>query len=832
MLEVNHAPRRFCPADVSLEMRKAASSRRGEWEVCTFDNTYRKHGAVGCFSTLTGHIEIVKTTIRLKESELPRLCHMYWHGHRNETKIQSMRANMEQVAQTLWPTGSLEDMAMRMLAPAMLTRALAGHRIRNRDPTDTGMCCWAGPCSLMTSMMLDPNKYLTTLLRCSDAGGPQSPPCKSSSSAGDDDAKKKDDKSPTTGGKKGGDTPKTPPPPPPPAPDSAPIGAPPGLPTPTAPPAAAAPPSDPIAIGASTVPHKYIGPERDPSDGILHGGATPSDADILAETTQRTIDRGGVVGITGQDYDKTETSADRQQIVGAVLMPLPGQPNVYNNTAGNCEAAKRKRLVEKHVPYTGTKADRAKIGKFIKRSMSDCKKHGVFSAKRIQAWAEEFFHIKELLSKKWSNAKMENAIEQALAQAFPEINLKGAVKLEPMPEGKAPRLIIADGEMGQLFAVCVVKCFEDLLFSWFEQKSIKKVSKRDAIKRAMDNLRKKGAGSIEGDGSAWDTTNNKDIRGMIDNPVLKHIFEHLAPYSTLPDQWHMAHLHMNEKKKLKLMFTSSYEKVKLEIDAIRRSGCRGTSCLNWWMNFTNWACSIFKEPERFLDPTVRWGEDVTGVMRWWNGCFEGDDSWCALKPKMNEGDDLSKEFEAWWTRQGFRMKIVYVDDRATFCGYWIGCCEGEPSNFACPEIKRALQNAGVSTSSGARVAARDGNLDAARDLAAAAALARAADFAGLVPSISRKYHEYARSVKRSRDIKDREMSMRVAGEDGHTFNEIEASIEAANNLVTPYEEQVNLKLVCSDATPEELDAFTLYPWEFDRVRDYDAFKASLPGKWR
>lgn len=289
---------------------------------------------------------------------------------------------------------------------------------------------------------------------------------------------------------------------------------------------------------------------------------------------------------------------------------------------------------------------------------------------------------------------------------------------------------------------------------------------------------------------------------------------------------------MNEKKKLKLMFTNAYEKVKIEIDAIRRSGCRGTSCLNWWMNFTNWVCSIFKEPERFLDPSVRWGEDVTGLKRWWNGCFEGDDSWCGLKPKMKAGDGLSKEFEAWWTRQGFRMKIVYVDKRATFCGYWIGCNDGEPSSFACPEIDRALKNAGVSTSPGARAAARDGDLNAAKDLAAAAAMARAADFAGLVPSLSRKYFEYAKAVKRSRDITDREMSMRVTGEEGHTFNEIEASIEAQNSLVTPYEERMNLHLVCSEAKPEEIDAFVLYPWEFERVTDYDAFKASLPVRWR
>lgn len=558
MLAVNHAPRQICPADVSFEMRKAAHKRRGEWEVRTYDRVPRDPpllpavvsataagfmtmiclsisdaccircwkgivlilgcaGAAGYY-WLSTSTEVVRTTLRLKESELPRLCHMYWHGQRNETKIQSTRANMEQVAQTLWPTGSLEDMAMRMLAPAMLTRALSGHRIwPSVTSSGTGRC--AGH--------IDPNMYLTTLLRCSSVGGPPAPPRASGSPGGGDDANKGDGKPPADGKPNN------------PANLRPPAGAPPGLPSlplPSGPPPGGRPghvvltvqPPAPAAssssktplladVGAATIPAR-IGPERDQKDGMLHGGATPADADLLAETTQRTISRGGVTGIVGQNFDKTATTADRQQIVGAVLMPVPAPPNVYNNTAGNCESAKQKRLVEKHVPYTGTKADKEKIGKFIRRAMSDCKKHGIFSRKRIQAWAEEFFHLKDIISKKWSTTQTENAINQALAEAFPELNLKGAVKLEPMQEGKAPRLIIADGEKGQLFAVAVIKCFEDLLFTWFEQKSIKKVGKREAIKRAMGNLRMPGAGTIEGDGSAWDTTNNKDIRGQVENP--------------------------------------------------------------------------------------------------------------------------------------------------------------------------------------------------------------------------------------------------------------------------------------------------------------------------
>lgn len=252
------------------------------------------------------------------------------------------------------------------------------------------------------------------------------------------------------------------------------------------------------------------------------------------------------------------------------------------------------------------------------------------------------------------------------------------------------------------------------MFEWFEKKSIKHCAKRRAIGRVVKELTKEGAKLIEGDGSAWDTTCNASIRDLVENPVLKHIMQVLIPYGVVPEQWHAEHQKCNEKKELKLFFQRKLDKMRIRIDAIRRSGHRGTSCLNWWMNFVNWACSIYKEPERFLDPKVRKGEDVMGVKRWWAGAFEGDDSLCALYPPMMEGDLLDKNFLGWWERQGFRMKIIYADRRATFCGYHIACAYGEPTGFACPELVRALVGAGITTSSTAITAAKAGDVDTVR----------------------------------------------------------------------------------------------------------------------
>jgi hypothetical protein len=129
-------------------------------------------------------------------------------------------------------------------------------------------------------------------------------------------------------------------------------------------------------------------------------------------------------------------------------------------------------------------------------------------------------------------------------------------------------------------------------------------------------------------------------------------------------------------------------------------------------------------------------------------------------------------------------------------------------------------------------AAKAGDIGTVRDIAAAGAIARAADFAGLFPTVSRKFHEYATRVKRSREVVDREMSMRVMGEEGHNFTAIEQTIEAQNLQVTPTEELANLRAVGCPATLKELDTFMVHEWTFESIGEFEAHRASLPESWR
>lgn len=54
------------------------------------------------------------------------------------------------------------------------------------------------------------------------------------------------------------------------------------------------------------------------------------------------------------------------------------------------------------------------------------------------------------------------------------------------------------------------------------------------------------------------------------------------------------------------------------LNAIRRSGHRGTSCLNWWMNFALWACSITNFPHQFPDMVYRphWEDKMVARSIW------------------------------------------------------------------------------------------------------------------------------------------------------------------------------------------------------------------------
>lgn len=535
-----------------------------------------------------------------------------------------------------------------------------------------------------------------------------------------------------------------------------------------------------------------------------------------------------MLGVLGQNFESPQS----EDLVGVVVGPLAEEPNVYANNSHNLKAAIRKRITEKVRPNVATSDDVAKVTKVVQQALSCSKSRGVFSVARIQRWAETKLCLEDIKSGKWSSDRFEKSLDHLFTKAEVKFDLKAAVKLEPMPQGKAPRMLIADGDAGQLMALVSVRCFEDLLFEWMEARSIKHAPRQDAIKRVIGNLKNDKACAIEGDGSAWDTTCNEKVRAKIENPILSRIVRELLQYGVVPASWHQAHLDINAAAKLKLFFSKNKDVYYTKIDAIRRSGHRGTSCLNWWINYVMWTSSIFQEPERFLDPEVRKGNDVTGCKRWWAGAFEGDDSLCTLYPKMEEGDILSKKFLTWWERWGFNMKIVFCTTRATFVGTHIACEEGRLTDVFCPELPRCFKGAGVSVSTAVRQAFKDGDVQQVKNLGAAAMLARAADFAGILPTVSEKFLRYAESIKDRRNHTDREMSMAVMGVEGHTTEDIVERVTSQNVGITPSTERATMTALGYGVSDQELDIFSTYVWDWATIGDVGGFRDSLPLSWR
>jgi hypothetical protein len=202
-----------------------------------------------------------------------------------------------------------------------------------------------------------------------------------------------------------------------------------------------------------------------------NGGNTPADAEVAAGASEdrRTYTTPhGHVAVIGQEFNK-EVPHNHQPIVGALIGPCQRTPNVYSKTAENLKSAVKKRITEKQKGCVLSATEQKRIQKLVQQCMGRDRRRGIFSETRVRKWAEENLHIEDLVSSKWSTQRLKAALEKMWADPEPKFQHKADIKYECMPEGKAPRMLIADGDDGQLMALAVVKCFEDLLLNGWKR---------------------------------------------------------------------------------------------------------------------------------------------------------------------------------------------------------------------------------------------------------------------------------------------------------------------------------------------------------------------------
>jgi len=597
-----------------------------------------------------------------------------------------------------------------------------------------------------------------------------------------------------------------------------------------------------VKPGKSRAPHPC---GSNVADAEIRGSADP-----LNERTIR-LDL-GVTAVIGQNTSEEQ----EKEIVGFVSLPISQCPNVYSNNGPNVEVAINERQRKKATKVTLTADDKQKIAAYVAATLQGGK-NALYSFERVKEWYSTHLLL-DLKSKKWTEKRFETAWEKVLGAVDPEFKFSTAVKLEPMPEGKAPRFLIADGDEGQVLALMVISCMEWCYKSHYVNGTIKGKSKSDAMDMIPNILQppaaliaKGGWTSKEGDGSAWDTTCSKLIRDLCEKPIIEHIAAILKSIMHEPEQWTDVYANtttlktfvLKHKQKIKdLSFYENSVVKKWRIPAQRRSGERGTWILNTWTNRALWTCAVWQDPAKFLDPTKRNGIDSIGASRWWNGIFEGDDSAMSMSPAITDGDAFCVHTTQFWERAGFHMKLIFNGDNLLFTGYRFAKNEKGFNGFATPEIDRCFGRSGVSCSGTGVSAIKDymngDRMFAPKKLKAiskAAALSRAYEFAGRVPTISRKYLEYYNSLEGATSVSeqdDRDFAMKVCGDN------VDVDIlDLVQQITTKNDEYLNdeigfLKAVGYPASQAELDQFVRYPWSLDVFGRYEDFHDNLPASWR
>lgn len=530
---------------------------------------------------------------------------------------------------------------------------------------------------------------------------------------------------------------------------------------------------------------------------------------------------------------------DYNSLVGVCIGPMVSAPLVYQSSPGMVAVAIEERITKKQIKPTLNHKDKKEIGSVITQSIGP---HGWCSLQRVQRWAKAVFSLEELKSSKWTSSRFLAQYEQLMCEMRPRFRFKGAIKAEPMPSTKPPRLLIADGDTGQLMSLVVIKCFEDLLFDWFEERSIKHLAKKEACERIAKRFSLKDSDIIEGDGSAWDTCCSAEIRACVENPIIKHITAILAMYGLVPNEWLTANIAAGEMPKLRLAVKNVAKRttVVTTIDAIRRSGQRGTSCLNWWVNFTLWHTCVFgMKAGFFVNRTTKSSVDRWGEHRDWLTVFEGDDSGINTRAKTRL---MAREAEVQeiWRRYGFNMKIIdaTAKGRATIVGWEFEVTEHGMSGNMAPELVRTVTNAGLTTSPKARTGAQEGVSEDVSCVGASAYTARAV-MCAMYPTLSEHFARIAEAHLRKMEgypLMDREEQYQVFGDFNPAANrglkDMIAHSRALCLSVSPAQELDLLRRLQHPTTLDELTVLQRLDGDHLLSMSVDEYRGVLPRAWR
>jgi hypothetical protein len=438
--------------------------------------------------------------------------------------------------------------------------------------------------------------------------------------------------------------------------------------------------------------------------------------------------------------------------VGAVAIgPISGPVVCYGNTSANLAAAIEERITKKKTKVKLTAADRAKV-----TSVVDALLDKVFTPDAINGWAEKLgdHTFSDLRSKAWSEKRYKQTLQRLLEKDPRQpLHADAGVKHEVLPlqdPPKPPRMLLADGDESQVMSLPVISCLEHLLFEHFPHRNIKhrpsEQGVRDCLAHLAEACGREDFWVVEGDGSAWDTTCSTKIRALIENRIIRRIGDVLGASDAVPQWWRELTQDLNEREFLRVRAPrkelKNGEKWCAIISAIRRSGHRGTSVLNWLINFVLWSAALLDDPtQAVLQAGLITLPDGSVLAM----SFEGDDSILAGSGWGDAAERL-RAAEAFWQRAGFRMKLRIhgAGSVAEFCGWHclVGP-SGPDQHNCCPDLRRNVACGAWTESKGAVACVKVGDLRGYHRVGLASNLSRYLSFAGSVPLLAQYYLQIA-----------------------------------------------------------------------------------------
>lgn len=509
------------------------------------------------------------------------------------------------------------------------------------------------------------------------------------------------------------------------------------------------------------------------------------------------------------------------------------------NSQRNVNVAIKERIDVPHVPVDLTETDKAEIKAIMDVLISQLHDDKELIDKIVQ----DKLGIYGWKSKKWTPKRAAKALAELRATYAPRYQFEAGIKLEPSKRGKAPRLLVADGDRGQVMAWVLIGVLESWLFKRYRHRSIKGLPKTEAMARVAQSLRQKDprlnvdspdvpVAVVENDGSAWDACMSDTLRDLVENPLMDAIAKLMEKYflEEAPPDFLDARCASNKLVDLGLSFRKGKgadDKVetcdipkgkcwKTVIRAIRRSGCRGTSCLNFLANMVCWSWVIGgKDAVKLVRPQGCRVVCVDGHVRFVKFVFEGDDSivsFFAYDGTRTMTDDFITMMTARWVKLGHRPKLFWRKEGevAEFTG-WHFAVEATGIDYekACPDIMRNLTNMAFSINPTAVKAAADGDKRALMRAVAPGIIARLYPFAARLPQFCRAiYNQFGRHVRAEAELTRDEMyALELEPEDlgfheSDYTRDMDATIERQTLRFQPLLQRFETELAKGDALAE------------------------------